>query len=151
MSRNSPQTLRVLCAAVADMADDFAEAAGAAAAENARAAGDLLDKALSRLLESGAVDAVGEELQAGIAALREQAAPVADSEKRRSTRCETWDELDLQEASQTFGDGAIFIPTRVQERLQEQDSGGRKYVDVPGSRRVFFVAGTIRPLPRAAP
>ena len=133
------------------MADDFAEAAGAAAAENARAAGDLLDKALSRLLESGAVDAVGEELQAGIAALREQAAPVPESEKRRSTRCETWDELDLQEASQTFGDGAIFIPTRVQERLQEQDAGGRKYVDVPGSRRVFFVAGTIRPLPRAAP
>jgi len=77
--------------------------------------------------------------------------PVAESEKRRSTRCETWDELDLQEASQTFGDGAIFIPTRVQERLQEQDAGGRKYVDVPGSRRVFFVAGTIRPLPRAAP
>ena len=73
----------------------------------------------------------------------------AESEKRRSTRCETWDELDLQEASPAFGDGAIFIPTRVQERLQEQDAGGRKYVDVPGSWRVFFVAGTIRPLPRA--
>ena len=74
---------RAYCAHAADllpedgpMADDFAEAAGAAAAENARAAGDLLDKALSRLLESGAVDAVGEELQAGIAALREQAAPL---------------------------------------------------------------------------
>ena len=48
-------------------ASEFAQAAGAAAAESARLAGDLLDKAVSRLLASGAVETVGEELQAGIA------------------------------------------------------------------------------------
>jgi len=75
----------------------------------------------------------------------------AESQKRRSTHCETWDELDLQEASLALGDGAIFIPTRVQERLQEQDADGGKYLDVPGSRRVFFIAGAISLLLRAAP
>ena len=58
-------------------ASEFAQAAGAAAAESARLAGDLLDKALSRLLESGAVQAMGEELQAGVAALKERGAPLA--------------------------------------------------------------------------
>ena len=58
-------------------ASEFAQAAAAAAAESARSAGDLLDKALSRLLESGAVQAMGEELQAGVAALKERGAPLA--------------------------------------------------------------------------
>jgi hypothetical protein len=56
-------------------------------------------------------------------------------------QCETWDDVDLQEASLALGDGAIFIPTRVQERLQERGADG-KYVDVGDSRRLFFVAGT---------
>ena len=63
------------------MAEDFAAAAAAAAAESARLAGDLLDKAVSRLLASGAVETVGEELQAGIAALKDRAAPLGAAAK----------------------------------------------------------------------
>ena len=64
--------------------------------------------------------------------------------------CEIWDELDLQAASLALGDGAIFIPTRVQERLQERGADG-KYVDVGDSRRLFFVAGAHHTLVACGP
>ncbi len=35
-------------------------------------------------------------------------------------------------------DGAIFVPTRVQERLQEQSADGT-YRDIDASRRTYYV------------
>ena len=75
------QAVEAATAAGRVFSEDFAAAAAAAAAESARLAGDLLDKAVSRLLASGAVETVGEELQAGIAALKDHAAPLGAAAK----------------------------------------------------------------------
>ena len=111
------------------MADDFAEAAGAAAAENARAAGDLLDKALSRLLESGAVQAMGEELQAGVAALKERGAPLA---------------AEAQEELKGLADAVVENLEDVEvEDLQKALQVGRVAVSVRQEAPECMCAGTL--------